>query len=96
MNTKQIWTLINTDVTAATYWNTNPDNILRYNFAAGGEFYGFWYELRPNPLGLTPNPDICPIGLPLAEFESNSAHSYRRFGLRLHTYSPRTKPCSSE
>jgi hypothetical protein len=43
MNTKQIWTLVNTDVTAATYWVTHPDNVVRHNRAAGGEFYGFWY-----------------------------------------------------
>jgi hypothetical protein len=89
LNTKQIWTLIATDVTAATYWITNADNIMRYNYAAGGEFYGFWYELRPNPVGLSPNPDICPHGIPMAEFTDNVAHSYRRFGFRLHKYAPR-------
>lgn len=87
--------MISTDVTAATYWITNPDNIMRYNHAAGSEFYGFWYELRPNPVGLTPNPDICPEGIPLAEFNDNVAHSNARFGFRSHKYAPREIPCSS-
>ena len=31
------------DVTVASYWITNPLNIIRRNHAAGGDFYGFWY-----------------------------------------------------
>jgi hypothetical protein len=88
--------LIKTDVTAATFWNTNPDNIMRNNYAAGGEFYGFWYELRKNPIGLTPNPDICCDAIPMSEFYNNHAHSYRRFGLRLLKFAPRTHPCKPE
>jgi len=75
--------LVNTDVTAATYWVTHPDNIIRHNRAAGGEFYGFWYQLRKNPIGPTATPDICPDHIPLAEFNDNYAHSYRKFGLRI-------------
>ena len=36
INTKMVWTLIDTDVTAAAYWVTHPFNILRRNRAAGG------------------------------------------------------------
>ena len=60
INTRQIWTLSNKDVTAATFWVTHPDNVVRNNNAAGGEFYGFWYELMPHPEGPTTDPTICP------------------------------------
>jgi len=83
MNTKMIWTLVNTDITAATFWVTNPHNIIRHNRAAGGEFYGFWYELRKNPIGPTATPDICPDAMPNGEFFDNYAHSYAKFGLRI-------------
>jgi len=43
INTRMIWTLSANDVTAASYWVTHPDNIVRNNAAAGGQWYGFWY-----------------------------------------------------
>jgi hypothetical protein len=55
--------LINSDITAATYWTTNPNNILTNNRAGGGEFYGFWYELFPLPELASINENICPEGI---------------------------------
>jgi len=60
--TKQIFTLVNSDITAATYWTTNPNNYLTNNHAAGGEFFGFWYQLNPIPIGASINSQICPVG----------------------------------
>jgi len=36
INTRQIWTLSKEDVTAASYWVTNPNNIVINNAAGGG------------------------------------------------------------
>lgn len=40
------FTLLQSDLTVASYWITNPLNIVRRNHAAGGDFYGFWYEIK--------------------------------------------------
>ena len=93
ISTIQIWTLINTDVTAATFWITNPNNIVRRNHAAGGDWFGFWYQLENRATGPSSNPDICPDGVPLGEFSNNVAHSYNAFGLRIYEYIPRQFPC---
>lgn len=93
VSTIQIWTLINTDVTAATFWITNPNNIVRRNRAAGGDWFGFWYQLENRATGPSSNPDICPDGIPLGLFKDNVAHSYNAFGLRIYEYIPRQFPC---
>ena len=92
----QIWTLINTDVTASAFWITNPNNIVRRNRAAGGDWFGFWYQLDNRATGPSANPDICPEGTPLGEFSNNFAHSFNAFGLRIFQYIPRTFPCQDE
>lgn len=60
MNTRQSWTLTIFDVTAANYWVTHPNNFIRNNNSAGGEFYGFWYQLMEHPEGPTTDVTICP------------------------------------
>lgn len=60
VNTRMIWTLSNKDVTSASYWVTHPDNVVKNNNAAGGEWYGFWYELMEHPEGPTTDYTICP------------------------------------
>ena len=90
---KQIWTLIDTDVTAATYWSTNPYNYIYNNRAGGGEWYAFWFEYFPNPKGTTADPNICPEGMPMGNFTNNYAHSYLKFGLRIKVHAPRKFPC---
>lgn len=35
--------MMQTDISVASYWITNPTNHIRNNHAAGGDFYGFWY-----------------------------------------------------
>ena len=54
-----------TDISVASYWVTNPSNHLRHNHAAGGDFYGFWYEIKEHPDGPSARNDVCPIGNPL-------------------------------
>ncbi len=54
--------MMQTDVSVASFWITNPYNHLRYNHAAGSDFYGIWYEIKPHPDGPSATLDICPIG----------------------------------
>lgn len=56
---------------------------MRNNRAAGSEWYGFWYEIKPHPDGPSSSSDICPPRIPLQEFTDNWAHSNGRFGLRV-------------
>jgi len=35
--------MLQTDMSVASFWVTNPFNVLRYNHAAGSDFYGIWY-----------------------------------------------------
>ncbi len=86
--------MMQTDISVASFWVTNPTNHLRNNRAAGGDFYGFWYEIKPNPDGPSATMDVCPIGNPLGESHDNVAHSYKRFGLRIFKLYSRTIPCS--
>ncbi len=84
-----------TDISVASFWITNPFNHFRNNHAAGGDFYGFWYEIKPHPDGPSASSDVCPIGNPLGDNRNNVAHSYRRFGLRIFKLASRTYPCVS-
>ena len=45
------WNMMQTDISVASFWITNPTNHLRNNRAAGGDFYGFWYEIKTHPDG---------------------------------------------
>ena len=35
--------ILQSDISVASFWITNPTNHLIGNHAAGGDFYGFWY-----------------------------------------------------
>lgn len=93
IGTIQVWNMLQTDISAASYWITNPLNTVRYNRAAGGDFYGFWYEIKEHPDGPSATSDICPQGLPVGESHDNIAHSYVRFGLRIFKLFSSTYPC---
>lgn len=43
--------MLQTDITVASIWITNPLNIVRGNRCAGSDFYGMWYEIREHPEG---------------------------------------------
>ena len=86
--------MMQTDMSVASFWITNPTNDVYGNHAAGSDFYGFWYEVKKNPDGPSATNDVCPRGNPLGYVANNVAHSNRRFGLRLfHLYS-RKYPCT--
>ncbi|XP_022097673.1 fibrocystin-L-like isoform X1 [Acanthaster planci] len=82
--------LLNVDITPATYWVTNPDNIVRHNAAAGGSHFGFWYNMPTNPGGPSFTSSICPRKVPLGEFRNNSAHAQGWYGIWIFpTYTPK-------
>lgn len=86
-------TMLQSDTSVSSYWITNPLNIVRRNHAAGGEFYGFWYEIKSRPSGPSATKDVCPMGMKLGISEDNVAHTNRRFGLRIFTHAARKYPC---
>ena len=55
--------MMQTDISVASFWVTNPYNHLRFNRAAGGDFYGFWYEIKEHPDGPSATMDVCPMGM---------------------------------
>lgn len=85
--------MLQTDTSVASFWVTNPTNDFYGNHAAGGDFYGFWYEIKPNPDGPSATNDVCPTGNPLGYVANNVAHSYIRFGLRVFQLYSRRFPC---
>jgi len=85
--------MLQSDITVASYWITNPFNTFRRNHAAGGDFYGVWYELKDNPDGPSATFDMCPTGMRLGLSQDNVAHSNIRFGLRIFKLSARKYPC---
>jgi hypothetical protein len=94
MVTKRSFSLLNSDQTPASFWITNPDNVIINNHAAGSDRYGFWYDTKKHPLGPSFTETICPENTRLGEFRGNVAHSNQRYGLRIfHTHIPRTRPC---
>jgi hypothetical protein len=100
--------LIPSDNLPATYWITNPDNVLRGNVAAGSASFGFWYGLPEHPTGLSKSAQndatVWPRRTPLGEFSGNVAHSNGDTGLIVDGgsqpdsqfvnayYDPRTNP----
>jgi hypothetical protein len=94
IGTHRSFSLLNSDQTPASFWITNPDNVIINNHAAGSDRYGFWYDLKPHPLGPSYTESICPENTRLGEFRNNVAHSNQRYGLRIfHRLIPRTRPC---
>lgn len=81
------------DITVASIWVTNPYNTVRRNHAAGGDFYGIWYEVKDHPDGPSATNDICPMGMPLGISRDNVAHSNIRFGLRIFKLRSAKYPC---
>ncbi|QIN79004.1 transmembrane domain-containing protein [Rubrobacter marinus] len=81
--------LLPSDESPATFWVTNPDNVLRNNVAAGGFGIGFWLAFPEHPTGLfakdrpAETAAIWPRRTPLGAFSGNAAHSYEGDGLHV-------------
>lgn len=85
--------MLQTDTSTASFWITNPTNDFIGNVAAGGDFYGIWYEIKEHPDGPSATMDVCPMGNPLGTVTNNIAHSNIRFGLRIFVLASRLYPC---
>ncbi|XP_053372863.1 fibrocystin-L-like [Mercenaria mercenaria] len=86
--------LLNDDVTPASYWVTNPNNTIQHNAAAGGTHFGYWYRMHDHPEGPSYTETVCPIAMPLGVFSNNSAHSFGWFGLWIFPdYFPKKDAC---
>ncbi|MEJ7632415.1 MAG: G8 domain-containing protein [Rubrobacteraceae bacterium] len=75
--------LLPSDESPATFWITNPDNVIRGNIAAGSASNGFWLAFPEHPTGLSTNPNVWPRRTPLGEFSGNTAHSNGDDGLHV-------------
>ncbi len=77
--------LLPTDSDPATFWITNPANVLRGNVAGGSEGTGFWYALPEHPLGLSAaaGANVWPRLTPLGGFVGNVTHSNGNVGLNV-------------
>ncbi|MBF6594305.1 MAG: G8 domain-containing protein [Thermaceae bacterium] len=72
--------VVPTDSEPATFWITNPNNVLKNNVAAGSEYAnGFWLAFPQHPTGASRSADndknVWPQRTPLGEFSGNVAHS---------------------
>lgn len=87
--------LLNDDVTPASFWVTNPNNTIQHNAAAGGTHFGYWYRMHQHPDGPSFTPNVCPQNVPLGVFRNNSAHSFGWFGLWIfESYFPMKDSCN--
>jgi hypothetical protein len=87
---------LNTDQTPGGFWITNADNILINNAIVGSDAYSYWYDMQTTGIGANFDPNICPERVKLGEFRNNTAHSSRKYGLRIfHALVPHTYPCKS-
>ncbi|XP_054766411.2 fibrocystin-L-like [Lytechinus pictus] len=83
--------LLNVDVTPASFWVTNPDNYIRHNAAAGGSHFGFWYNMPSHPGGPSFTTSVCPRNVQVLEFYNNTAHTMGWYGIWIFpTYFPTT------
>uniref|UniRef100_H2YQB4 Polycystic kidney and hepatic disease 1 (autosomal recessive)-like 1 n=1 Tax=Ciona savignyi TaxID=51511 RepID=H2YQB4_CIOSA len=71
------------DITPASCWVTNPNNVIRHNHAVGGTHFGFWYRMHEHPDGPSSTQNICPQNVKLREFKNNTVHSQGRTGLSI-------------
>ncbi|MEE8599982.1 cell wall-binding repeat-containing protein [Euzebya tangerina] len=67
--------LLESDLTPATYWISNPSNHFTENVAAGSESAGFWYDLPEAPTGDSEGVELDIRSLPFGTFDGNVAHS---------------------
>jgi len=73
--------ILDSDTLPATFWISNPANIVRDDAAAGSQGSGFWYNLAPHPTGPSATQAIWPRRTPLGDFSGNVAHANEMNGL---------------
>lgn len=86
IGTRASSSLLSTDLWAASFWITNPDNDYIGNVAAGGSHNGFWLNPPGKPTGPSFTRNACPRNAELGVFEGNMAHSMGLFGLWIYPF----------
>lgn len=75
---------LQSDVMVASFYISNPNNIIKNNVAAGGYYYGFLYDLKSKPEdGIYAKDSICTSGYSTAVNKGNIAHSIRKIAVRI-------------
>lgn len=72
---------------------TRPNNFIKNNHAAGGDWYGYWYEIHAHPMEQNMNPDVCPQGEKILLMKNNVAHGFTKYGLRINKLVSRKVAC---
>ena len=91
---RPIWSLLMVDQSPSCFWIVNPVNYIYGNVAAGSSHYGFWFRSLPTPDGISGQTltdasiSRCPNYGELLQFESNTAHSTGKHGLKISNYFP--------
>ncbi|XP_053388767.1 fibrocystin-L-like isoform X2 [Mercenaria mercenaria] len=87
-------TLVNDDLTPASFSLANPKNTVQHNAVAGGTHHGYWYRLDYHSVGASYMKHSCTKHVPLKIFQNNSAHSLGGVGLYIYKeYFPRKHGC---
>ena len=86
--------LLNDDLTPATFWITHPTNYVNHNHAAGGTHFGFWYRMLEHPEGPSHTESICPRNAEMGSFNNNTGHSLGWYMLWVfEVYHPKLGGC---
>ncbi len=85
---------LQSDVMVASYYISNPNNVIKDNVAAGSYYYGILYDLKSKPEdGIYAQDQVCTAGYATALNEGNVVHSIRKIGVRIKELYARTNPC---
>ncbi|KAL9656481.1 hypothetical protein ABK040_005245 [Willaertia magna] len=92
-DSRAILTPSNFDAEPATFWITNPNNILINNHAGGSDGHGIWYQLSDYSSGPNMSPYFRPRMWYWGKFYNNTVHSNGIHGLNTwHDFFPCTDP----
>ena len=78
---KSSTSLLNDDITPATIWITNPNNLVAHNSVGGSTHFGIWYRMNEHPEDTSYDPNVCPDFQSFGTYTNNTVHSCGWFGL---------------
>ena len=89
---------MNSDITPAAFFASNPQNYFDGNSAAGSATYGFWVcPSYPHSTGASASLSDCPWTAQLGSFQSNVAHGSGRYGVNVfRIWQPKAVECAQD